>query len=96
MKLDYTHKRSEKEIFDSIPDIELEKVNISTNPNLLIHSDNLIALKQLITKHNLEGKIDLIYIDPPFATNNTFTVSKGRANTISNSSNGTLAYKDYL
>ena len=37
-----------------------------------------------------------MYIDPPFATNNTFTITDGRANTISNSSNGTIAYKDNL
>lgn len=96
MNLHYAHKRIEKEIFDSISNIELEPINIGSNSNMLIHSDNLTALKQLITKHNLVGKIDLIYIDPPFATNNTFTVSEGRANTISNSSNGILAYKDTL
>lgn len=44
----------------------------------------------------LIGKVDLIYIDPPFATNNTFTIKDGRANTISNSATGTLAYADTL
>lgn len=96
MQLYYPNKKSEQEIFDSIPDIELVQLNDSVNPNLLIHSNNLIALKQLITKYNLAGKIDLIYIDPPFATNNTFTITNGRANTISNSSNGTIAYTDTL
>lgn len=96
MQLYYPNKKSEQEIFDSIPNIELVQLNDSVNPNLLIHSNNLIALKQLITKYNLAGKIDLIYIDPPFATNNTFTITNGRANTISNSSNGTIAYTDTL
>lgn len=96
MQLYYPNKKTEQEIFNSIPDIELEQINISNNPNLLIQSNNLIALKQLITKHNLKGKIDLIYIDPPFATNNTFTITDGRASTISNSSNGTVAYSDTL
>ncbi|OFX44644.1 MAG: restriction endonuclease [Bacteroidetes bacterium GWA2_30_7] len=63
---------------------------------MLIQANNLVALKLLITKYNLAGKIDLIYIDPPFATNNTFTISEGRANTISNSSNGTVVYTDTL
>jgi adenine-specific DNA-methyltransferase len=42
------------------------------------------------------GKIDLIYIDPPFATNNTFTISENRANSISNIKNGKIAYTDNL
>lgn len=96
MQLYYPNKKTEKEIFDNIPDRELEQINTSKNSNLLIHSDNLTALKQLITKHNLAGKIDLIYIDPPFATNNTFTITDGRASTISNSLNGTIAYTDTL
>lgn len=96
MQLHYPNKKTEQEIFNSIPDIELEQINSSDNPNLLIQANNLIALKQLITKYNLKGKIDLIYIDPPFATNNTFTITDGRANTISNSSNGTVAYTDTL
>lgn len=96
MQLSYPNKKTEKEIFDGIPDTQLVQINSSDSPNLLIQSNNLIALKQLITKHNLLGKIDLIYIDPPFATNNTFTITNGRANTISNSSNGTVAYTDTL
>jgi adenine-specific DNA-methyltransferase len=96
MWLHYPNKKTEQEIFDRIPDIELEQLNASESPNLLIHADNLWALKHLITKHTLAGKIDLIYIDPPFATNNTFTITNGRANTISNSSNGTVAYTDTL
>ncbi len=96
MQLQYPNKKTEQEIFNSIPDIELVQINSSENPNLLIQANNLIALKQLIIKHNFKGKIDLIYIDPPFATNNTFTITNGRANTISNSSNGTVAYTDTL
>ncbi|HDP98686.1 MAG TPA: site-specific DNA-methyltransferase [bacterium] len=96
MELKYSNKKSEQEIFDSIPDIELEQINSSQSQNLLIQADNLVALKQLIIKHHLESKVDLIYIDPPFATNNIFTITKGRANTISNNANGTVAYKDNL
>lgn len=96
MKLQYPNKKTEKEIFDNIPDLPLEQINTSNNPNLLIHADNLIALKQLIVQYGLSGKIDLIYIDPPFATNNTFTITNGRANTISNNNNGTVAYTDHL
>jgi adenine-specific DNA-methyltransferase len=96
MQLNYPNKKTEKEIFDNISEIELEQTNSSQSPNLLIQGNNLEVLKQLITQHNLSGKIDLIYIDPPFATNNTFTITNGRASTISNSSNGTVAYTDTL
>ncbi|MBI4931745.1 MAG: site-specific DNA-methyltransferase [Bacteroidetes bacterium] len=96
MKLHYKNKRTEQEIFDSIPDVKLYPQQISNSKNTLIQCDNLQALKFLVTKHSLKGKVDLVYIDPPFATNNTFTISEGRANTISNSSNGTVAYKDTL
>ena len=96
MKLTYSNKKKEDDIFNNIPNIELSQINSGFNPNLLIQGDNLIALKQLITKFDLKGKIDLIYIDPPFATNNTFTITNGRANTISNSSTGTVAYTDNI
>lgn len=96
MQLNYLNKKTETAIFNTIPDLELKQVNSSKSPNLLIQANNLVALKQLITNHNLAGKIDLIYIDPPFATNNTFTITKGRASTISNGPNGTIAYTDTL
>ncbi len=96
MELNYSNKRLEQDIFNDIPCVELEQINASFSNNILIQSNNLIALKQLITTHNLAGKVDLISIDPPFATNNVFTITDGRASTISNSSNGLVAYKDTL
>jgi adenine-specific DNA-methyltransferase len=96
MYLNYPHKKSEKEIFDGIPTATVEEIRVNSSKNLLLQGENLLALKYLITQDNLRGRIDLVYIDPPFATSNTFTVSDGRANTISNSINGTIAYKDTL
>ncbi len=64
--------------------------------NLLIQGDNLKGLKFLLNDENMSGKIDLIYIDPPFATNGNFTITNGRASTISNSKNGEIAYSDKL
>jgi adenine-specific DNA-methyltransferase len=63
--------------------------------NLLIKSDNLVALNYLL-KNNFKGKIDLVYIDPPYATGGNFTITNGRATTISNSKNGKIAYTDTL
>lgn len=64
--------------------------------NLLIQSDNLSALSWLIDNKNLKNSIDLVYIDPPFATNSNFTLTNGRASTISNSKKGDIAYTDKL
>lgn len=64
--------------------------------NLLIQGDNLKGIEFLLKNKNLARKIDLIYIDPPFATNSNFTITNGRASTISNSKNGVIAYSDKL
>ncbi|HHS49556.1 MAG TPA: site-specific DNA-methyltransferase [candidate division Zixibacteria bacterium] len=64
--------------------------------NLLIKGDNIEAMDYLLNVEQLEEKIDLVYIDPPFATNGCFTITEGRATTISNSKNGEVAYSDKL
>jgi adenine-specific DNA-methyltransferase len=96
MYLNYPNKKSETEIFAQIPDCELENINQSVGKNLLIQGDNLLILKKLATSGGLVGKIDLIYIDPPFATNNTFTLGENRVSTISNEKAGKVAYTDTL
>jgi adenine-specific DNA-methyltransferase len=40
----------------------------SLDANLIIHGDNLEALKALLPRY--AGKIDVIYIDPPYNTGN--------------------------
>ncbi len=64
--------------------------------NLLIKGDNIQGLYYLLNDRKLKGKIDLVYIDPPFATGSDFTITDGRASTISNSRNGDIAYSDKL
>ncbi len=64
--------------------------------NLLLKSNNIERLNYLLTEIDLKGKIDLVYIDPPFATGSNFTITEGRASTISNSRNGNIAYSDKL
>ncbi len=63
---------------------------------ILIKADNIKGINYLLKEQGLKGKIDLIYIDPPFATGNNFTITDGRASTISNSRNGDIAYSDKL
>ena len=64
--------------------------------SLLIHSENIDGLNYLIKVQGLKGKIDLVYIDPPYATGGNFTITDGRASTISNSRKGNVAYTDSL
>lgn len=64
--------------------------------NLLLKSDNIKGLNYLLKEKGLKSKIDLVYIDPPFATGGNFTITEGRASTISNSKNGNIAYSDKL
>jgi adenine-specific DNA-methyltransferase len=62
--------------------------------NILIKGDNLKGLRYLLD--NFQGKVDLCYIDPPFATKRNFIITNGRATTISNSRDGEIAYSDKL
>lgn len=59
--------------------------------NLFYAGDNLDGLRLMAHQ---EIQADLVYIDPPFATNNEFLIDDQRANTISAS--GRPAYSDTL
>lgn len=64
--------------------------------NLLIRADNLTGMRYLLDALNLKNKIDLVYIDPPFATGDVFLTSKDRSSTISRAKDGEIAYTDAL
>jgi adenine-specific DNA-methyltransferase len=92
MKLYYPNKKS----IDTILNIQTpctHKVDISQD-NLLIKGENLTVLQAL--RQHYTNKIDLIYIDPPFATGNNFTIGSNRVATISQSYTDDLAYNDNL
>jgi adenine-specific DNA-methyltransferase len=95
MKLEYLNKKTEKEILKEQNKLDLI-CSFKEKGNKLIKGDNIKALKTLLYDFNLKGKIDLIYIDPPFATNNKFTIGDNRVSTISNSNNDKVAYTDDL
>lgn len=42
--------------------------NAADSENMIIHGDNLLALKALLPQY--EGRVDCIYIDPPYNTGN--------------------------
>ena len=56
-----------KELFDRM---EAETKVVPTYDNMLIHGDNLLALKAL--EQDYTGKVKCIYIDPPYNTGNAF------------------------
>lgn len=49
-------------------DEEGQKAEDNGSENMVIHGDNLLALKSLLPKY--EGRVKCIYIDPPYNTGN--------------------------
>jgi adenine-specific DNA-methyltransferase len=97
MVLNYDNKKSEKEILENTPRAILEhSEGDPSSSNKLIQGDNLPILKTLMENYNLYGKVDLVYIDPPFATNGNFKIGEDRVSTISQSKNDEIAYSDTL
>lgn len=74
----YENKASISQIFENIKDIKLdliEKNNQYKYLDSIFWGDNLLVLNKLLT--DLKGRIDLIYIDPPFGTNQDFIMYDG-------------------
>ncbi|MBF0321134.1 MAG: site-specific DNA-methyltransferase [Nitrospirae bacterium] len=94
MLIAYDNKKSEKDILNKTPGVKLKLVSGKGAKNKFIQAENLSALKTLLD--NYAGKVSLVYIDPPFATNGHFKISDGRANTISSCISDAIAYSDTL
>lgn len=95
MQLIYPNKISQQTLLKKKSNIKFDK-NIDMSMNNLIFGDNIEVMQRLINDHDLKGKIDLIYIDPPFSTNTNFTIGEDRVSTISNSHDDIIAYSDKL
>ena len=94
MLLTYENKKDEQVILERTLRAQLKLASGKGASNKLIQGDNLLILKTLLDDY--AGKIDLVYIDPPFATNGHFKISEERANTISSSNGDAIAYSDTL
>lgn len=83
--LDYRDKMDEFEILFSFVNGDFVPIeqNHNQEENRYIFGDNYFVLKKLLDTHR--GRIDLIYIDPPFGTGNNF-----------NSINDETAYSDKI
>lgn len=83
----YAEKDRKEEILSTTKAAPLQKVRTFNDSNKflrdwenkLILGDNLKVLKTLVEDPNIRGKVNLIYIDPPFATKRDFMKDTVRA-----------------
>jgi adenine-specific DNA-methyltransferase len=72
-KLSYNGKIEENVIIGQSATSMYPKVDKSIDvENKLFYGDNLDVLRYLATQQDIKGKVGLIYIDPPYATNSIF------------------------
>lgn len=62
--------------------------------NMLVRGDSSIVLETLLRIPEIKEQVRLIYIDPPFATNQDFRI--GNSRTISRSRGDKIAYEDRI
>lgn len=92
MEITYSNKKSISTILQTAKAFQW-KETMSGDSSILIKGDNFKGLSFLL--HNgYAGKIDLIYIDPPFNTNQDFCVSEDRCQAVSMPKRGVLAFRD--
>lgn len=94
LELFYEGKKTERAIRAGTPTAEL--YGFDALRNTLIFGDNLPILKAFSENPDIRGKVDLIYIDPPFSTNTNFTYGNDRVSTISSRKSDAIAYSDRL
>ena len=94
MKLIYEGKKSAIDILNITSNKKFSKPY--KNNSTLISGENFDSLMILLNEYNMRGKVDLIYIDPPFATKGVFTIGTDRVSTISSSKIDDIAYEDNL
>ncbi len=98
MELIFKNKQTVENILDYTKTGKLVLVNSwgNSKKNKLIKGENLSVMKSLLKEHDMVNKIDLVYIDPPFSTNNIFKHNEKRSSTISSSKKDNIAYSDTI
>lgn len=92
MKILFEHKGACDQIADKTG-CQNRPIRYKEN-SFVVLGENLKVLASLLD--NYRGKIDLVYIDPPFNTAQVFSVSKNRANAVSRQQGGCVAYSDAM
>lgn len=93
MEISYKGKKTKEEIIERSKSTSFDKR--LGNASMLFFCDNFKGLSCLLA-NGLKGKIDLIYIDPPYNTRQSFCISEDRKSTISRTKDGEVAYSDNL
>jgi adenine-specific DNA-methyltransferase len=100
--LSYNGKKESDNLLSEINNAKLTEISsfgqigINDDCNFIIRGENLITLKLLLNNPKIAGKIKLIYIDPPFSTQQEFRIGKERTATISSRNGDPVAYSDNL
>lgn len=100
MELFYKGRKNKKDVLTDIPSCSFKEVRgfgqgyLDGRNNMLILGDNLLALKALLNNPQVAGKVKLVYIDPPFATNHEYRGGTSRTATVSWSQEDESAYED--
>ena len=92
MELLFENKETKENILSRAG--QISPITINEDLSYLFNGDNFQVMSGLLNAK--KGFIDLIYIDPPFSTNQIFSVSENRANTISRKKSNTIAYSDLM
>ena len=92
MEIYYKNKKTVCEIIQRAESL-IWKDKIKEDSSVLIQGDNFKGLSFLL-QNGYEGKIDLIYIDPPYNTKNDYCLEEDRCQAISTTKSGSLAYSD--
>lgn len=92
MELIFEGKQTKQTIFNSIN--KEATLKIDEGKSYVFSGDNFEIMSRILNYK--KGFIDLVYIDPPFNTNQVFSIGKKRANTISRQSSDMVAYSDLM
>ncbi len=67
-------------------------------PGRYFLGDNADVLRHLLTEEGVRGRVQLVYVDPPYGTGQVFTLDRrrGRAHSVSQPGRGDLGYSDRL
>lgn len=72
-RIEYEGKKPIEDIFKISPAKLNHVISVNGEPkNKLIYGDNLNVLISFLNNENINGKINLVYIDPPYATGSSF------------------------
>ena len=83
------HRQVPYRVLERVPEKSVLDSRGSDRGNMIIHGDNLEALKALLPEY--EGKVDCIYIDPPYNTGNEGWVYNDNVNDLE-SGNGSAKW----